>query len=184
MSYAKNKDAGQPAHPRSLISVFVIRCWDNTIPVFAISKVSRLYLASVAEQTGLSLTWSKIPKTGFLVTWLKLWLSRNISQRVWTFQKNRYYWRLTKRLAENPIMIDNWDSWMSRMQDRSLAEWRSFLIAILSASTASRHQPGTDRENTISALRNRLKDLQGVPQSKTAGLLHDTLLIENKPKVV
>ena len=32
------------------------------------SEISSLYLASVAAQDGLSLTWSQTPKTGFLVT--------------------------------------------------------------------------------------------------------------------
>ena len=70
MAYANNKGVDQPAHPRSLISTFVVRFLDTIIPLFAISEISRLKLASVAEQAGLSLTWSKIPKTGFLVTWL------------------------------------------------------------------------------------------------------------------
>ena len=56
---------------RSLISAFIVRCLDSIIPLFAISKISRLQLASVAEQAGLSLTWSQTPKTGFLVMWLK-----------------------------------------------------------------------------------------------------------------
>ena len=34
------------------------------------SEISSLYLASVAAQTGLCLTWSQTPKTGFLVTGL------------------------------------------------------------------------------------------------------------------
>ena len=38
------------------------------ITVLAISKNSRLWLASEAEQPGLSLIWSETPKTGFLVT--------------------------------------------------------------------------------------------------------------------
>ena len=40
--------------------------------VACISKISSLYLASVAEQAGLNFTWSQTPKTGFLVTGL-LW---------------------------------------------------------------------------------------------------------------
>ena len=36
MSYANNKGADQPAHPRSLISAFVVRSLDNII-----SRVSR-----------------------------------------------------------------------------------------------------------------------------------------------
>ena len=40
MPYANNKGADQPAHPRSLISAFVVRCLDSIIPILAISKVS------------------------------------------------------------------------------------------------------------------------------------------------
>ena len=41
MPYAKNKDAEQPAHPRSLISTFVVHCLDGIIPALAIYKISR-----------------------------------------------------------------------------------------------------------------------------------------------
>ena len=68
MPYANNKVADQPAHPRSLISAFVVRCLDSIIPLVSISEISSLYLASVAAQAGLCLTWSQTPKTGFLVT--------------------------------------------------------------------------------------------------------------------
>ena len=72
MPYANNKGADQPAHWRSLIRTFVVRCIDSIISLVSISEIVRLQLASVAEQAGLSLTWSKIPKTGFLVTPLYL----------------------------------------------------------------------------------------------------------------
>ena len=62
MPYTNNKCADQPAHPHNLISTFVFRCLDSMICILAISKVSRFYLASVAEQAGLYLTWSKIPE--------------------------------------------------------------------------------------------------------------------------
>ena len=42
MPYANNKGADQPAHPRSLISTFTVRCLDSMIYIFAISKVSRI----------------------------------------------------------------------------------------------------------------------------------------------
>ena len=42
LSYANNNDADQPAHPRSLISVFVIRCLDSIIPPFSILEISSL----------------------------------------------------------------------------------------------------------------------------------------------
>ena len=65
MSYVNNKGADQPAHPRSLISTFVVRCLDSMMCILAVSKVSRLQLIPVAEQTSLSLTWSKIPEDTF-----------------------------------------------------------------------------------------------------------------------
>ena len=55
MPLAKNKGAYQPACLRGLISAFVVRCLDSTIPELAISKISRLLLVSVDEQTGLNL---------------------------------------------------------------------------------------------------------------------------------
>ena len=66
MPYANNKCADQPAHPRSLISTFVVCCLDSIIRPLAKSKISRPYLVSVAEQAGLSHTWSQTPKIGFL----------------------------------------------------------------------------------------------------------------------
>ena len=66
-----NKGADQPAHSCSLISAFAVHCLDSVIPLLAIDEISRLQLVSVAEQAGLSLTWSQIPKTGFLVMRLK-----------------------------------------------------------------------------------------------------------------
>ena len=65
MAYGNNKGADQPAHLRSLISTFVVRCLDSVICIVAISNVSRFYLASVAEQAGLNPTWSKISEDTF-----------------------------------------------------------------------------------------------------------------------
>ena len=42
LQYGNNKDADQPAHPRSLISAFVARCLDSIIPMLATTKISRL----------------------------------------------------------------------------------------------------------------------------------------------
>ena len=66
--FANNKGADQPAHPRSLISAFVVCYLDSIIPILVKSKISRLQLVSIAEQASLSLTWSQTLKTGFLVT--------------------------------------------------------------------------------------------------------------------
>ena len=66
--YVNNKDADQPAHLHSLISVFIVCCLDSIIPVLAKSKISRLQLISVAEPASLCLAWSQTLKTGFLLT--------------------------------------------------------------------------------------------------------------------
>ena len=66
--FANNKGADQPAHPRRLISAFVIRFLESNISKLAPSKISIFYLVSVAEQTGLNLTLSETPKTGLLAT--------------------------------------------------------------------------------------------------------------------
>ena len=42
MSYANNKGADHPAHPRSLISAFVVRCLDSIISLDSIAQISRL----------------------------------------------------------------------------------------------------------------------------------------------
>ena len=65
MPNANTKGADQPAHPRSLISTFIVRCIDSIIPLVSISEISSLYLAPVAEQPGLSLIWSKFLKDTF-----------------------------------------------------------------------------------------------------------------------
>ena len=53
MPYANNKGADQPAHPRSLISAFVVRCLGSVMSPVSVTKISSLMLASVAEQAGL-----------------------------------------------------------------------------------------------------------------------------------
>ena len=55
--YANNKGADQPAHPRSLISAFVVRCLVSIIPLVSISKISSLYLASLAAQGSAVAQW-------------------------------------------------------------------------------------------------------------------------------
>ena len=39
---ANNKGADQPAYPRRMISAFIVRCLDSTIPILAKSKISWL----------------------------------------------------------------------------------------------------------------------------------------------
>ena len=51
------------------------RSYENvSYAILAISKVSRLQLAFVAEQAGLNLTGLQSPKTHFRVTWLNFFL--------------------------------------------------------------------------------------------------------------
>ena len=52
-------------HPRSLISTFIVRCLDCITPLVITSEISRLLQVAVAEQTGLSHTWSKISEDTF-----------------------------------------------------------------------------------------------------------------------
>ena len=42
LPYANNKGADQPAHPRSLISTFVVRCLDSILSLVSISEISSL----------------------------------------------------------------------------------------------------------------------------------------------
>ena len=42
MSYTNNNGADQPAHPRSLISAFVVRCLDSLISLDSMAEISRL----------------------------------------------------------------------------------------------------------------------------------------------
>ena len=61
----------QPAHPRNLISAFVIRLLKGIISNFVTARILLFSLVSVAEQAGLCLTLSHTSKTGFLATSFK-----------------------------------------------------------------------------------------------------------------
>ena len=64
--FANNKCADQLAHPRSLISIIVIRLLKRIISRLATGEISIIYLVYVAEQAGLNLNFSKTLKSGFL----------------------------------------------------------------------------------------------------------------------
>ena len=66
--FANNKGANQPAHPRSLVSVFVIRFLKSIISKLATSEISVFLLVSVAEETALSPALSETLKSGFLAS--------------------------------------------------------------------------------------------------------------------
>ena len=56
--FANNKYADQPAHPRSLISAFVIQFLESIISKLTTSENLIFLLVSVAEETGLNITVS------------------------------------------------------------------------------------------------------------------------------
>ena len=59
--FANNKGADQSAHPRILISTFVIHSLESIISRLATSKISLFWLVSVADQAGLNLNLSETP---------------------------------------------------------------------------------------------------------------------------
>ena len=64
--FANNTGADQPAHPRSLISAFVIHFVESIICKLAPGEISIFWLVPVAKETGLKLTLSETLKTGFV----------------------------------------------------------------------------------------------------------------------
>ena len=78
--FANNKDADQPAHPRRLLSAFIVRSLERIISKLATSENSIFLLIFVAEQVGLGMTWSETQKTCFLASrpiWYLQYLSLN-----------------------------------------------------------------------------------------------------------
>ena len=65
--FANNKCADQPAHPRSLISAFVIRILENIIAKLTTGEISIFQLVFEANETGLSLALLGTTKTSFVV---------------------------------------------------------------------------------------------------------------------
>ena len=59
-----NKGADQPAHPRSLLSAFVVRYLYNTSSFYIRNYKSVSGLCGC----GLGITWSQTPMTGYLAT--------------------------------------------------------------------------------------------------------------------
>ena len=64
--FATNRGADQPAHPRSLISAFVIRCLESIISKLTRNGDSIILLVSSAKQAVLNLTLSETLKSGFV----------------------------------------------------------------------------------------------------------------------
>ena len=66
----ENIDADQLRGNREADQRLCFRYTDSTIPLLPKYEISNILSSSVAVQSGLCRTWSKIPKTGFLTTWL------------------------------------------------------------------------------------------------------------------
>ena len=90
---AKYTVTDQPAHPRSLISAFVIRFVESFVCKLAKGEISIFKLVPVAEETGLKLTLSETLKTDFLAT-------RPICRMLKIFAMNRIF--CTIICHENP----------------------------------------------------------------------------------
>ena len=89
MSYVNNKDADQPAHPRSLISAFVVRCPDSVMSLISVTNISNLMLASVAEQASLSQTWSETPEDTFSYDEAQMYVSSYLIYYMVILDSNR-----------------------------------------------------------------------------------------------
>ena len=77
----ENKDADQLRGNREADQRLCFRYTDSTIPLLSKSEISSLMPSSVAVQTGLCLTRSETPKTGFLTTRLILHRCVNLMMR-------------------------------------------------------------------------------------------------------
>ena len=56
--FANHKCADQAAHPRSLISAYVIHRMERFTSKLATSKIAIFYIVSVADKAGLGPAWS------------------------------------------------------------------------------------------------------------------------------
>ena len=115
MQYANNKGADQPAHPRSLISAFVVRCQDRMIPLVYITEISRFYLVSVAEQVSLCLAWSDTPEDTF---------SHGVAHMFWSFNDGAallfmYSWSCVQMNPKHKQLQNTWNTTVCILIDAS-----------------------------------------------------------------
>ena len=79
MPFVNKEDADQPARLCRLISIFVIRCLDSIMSLVYTNKISRLQLATLAEQASLSLTWSHTSEERFSHDTAQIWTASSES---------------------------------------------------------------------------------------------------------
>ena len=117
MTYANNKGGDQPAHLCSLISTFVVHCLDSIIPQVSISKISSLYLASVAAQASLCLTWRKPQRQVFSWRGSNYAFTAHLLMSVWTSPPVldcENYWLSVARLLfldVSKLLQETWKQW-------------------------------------------------------------------------
>ena len=75
MPYVNNEGVDQPAHPRSLISTFVVHCLDSIMPLVSISEISRLSSRC---------SWAD---------WLESYLVKNLRRHIFTWCGSDCFWR-------------------------------------------------------------------------------------------
>ena len=157
MSYANNKGADQPAHPRSLISTFVVHCLDSVMSLVSITKISSLMLVSEAVQAslGVDLVWNSrrqvfswqgsntscsfiIDSTVWAVTWqtnkmtvrpAKTQISLGI-RPVWS-ESSLSAWRKPGSFATHSAHSKGWSDWADAQADLSLCWAHSHFVGFV-----------------------------------------------------
>ena len=102
--FANNKYADQPAHPRRLISAFVIRFLESSISKLATSENSVFLLVSVAGVTGLIFALSKTPKTGFVA-----------SRPIYDAVMKVYIWLSTFKVANHVVSMIGFTDFLNQL---------------------------------------------------------------------
>ena len=105
MSYANNKGADQPVHPRSLISTFVIRCIDSIICILAIQSFK--ILASFCSWPGWFESYLVKNLRRHIFAWCGSYNNNEFIQRGNMFGKNA---SLTYRPQLQRHVTDKWTS--------------------------------------------------------------------------
>ena len=127
MLYANNKGADQPAHPRSLISAFIVRCLDSIISLGS-------------AQAGLCLAWSETPEDTFCRVVAQIVLQPLYStQKPWHEPRHDKTNKVSVRPAKTQISLGIRPVW----SDYSLcAQWVAKDPSFLRADSEDSDQTG------------------------------------------
>ena len=111
VSYANNKGADQHAHPRSLISAFVVRWLDSIISLDSIAEISRFYLAFVAAQTSWCLAWSQTPEDTFCRVVVHVLIASKAvgnTELIFITTSFRFTWATTRQNVSSGVSDQVW----------------------------------------------------------------------------